>query len=111
MLSRNMNVPICQNMIKIRTLPVQLPDTLSEQRTFHVPQYKVLLHNDDHNPMDHVVKALTRVFKFKLLECERIMLEAHRNGVALCIVESLERAEFHKEQLAFFSLVASIEPE
>ncbi len=46
-------------------------------------------HNDDHNSMEHVIKALMRVFKFELSECERIMMEAHRNGVALCTVEPI----------------------
>lgn len=88
-----------------------LPNALTEKRTIHVPRYKVLLHNDDHNAMDHVVKVLTRVFKFTLRECERIMLEAHRNGMALCTVEPLEQAEFHKDQLTSYSLISTIEPE
>lgn len=93
------------------TLPGPVPGTITEQRTVHMPQFKVLLHNDDHNTMDHVIKALTRVFNFNVRECERIMLEAHRNGTALCTVEPLEQAEFHKDQLASYSLIATIEPE
>ena len=94
-----------------KTLPGPLPGTITAQGTIHMPKFKVLLHNDDQNTMEHVIKALTRVFKFKLHECERIMLEAHRNGIALCTVEPLEQAEFHKEQLASYSLIATIEPE
>jgi ATP-dependent Clp protease adapter protein ClpS len=52
-----------------------------------------------------------RVFKFERLECERIMLEAHRNGSALCAIEPLEQAEFHRDQLTSFSLIATIEKE
>ena len=92
-------------------LTKNLPNTITEKRTIHVPRYKVLLHNDDHNAMDHVVKALIRVFKLSPLECERIMLEAHRNGMALCTVEPLEQAELHKDQLASYSLISTIEPE
>jgi ATP-dependent Clp protease adaptor protein ClpS len=76
-----------------------------------MPRYKVLLHNDDVNSMDHVVKALRQVFKFDLEECVRIMIEAHDKGIALCIVEPLEQAELHRDQLRSFSLVATIEPE
>jgi ATP-dependent Clp protease adapter protein ClpS len=61
--------------------------------------------------MDHVVNALMRVFKFERPECEKIMLEAHQRGVALCIVEPLEQAEFHRDQLQSFSLTATIEAE
>lgn len=77
----------------------------------HIPLYKVLLHNDDHNTMEHVIKALMRVFKFELRVCERIMMEAHRNGMALCTVEPLEQAEHHRDQLSSFSLISTIEPE
>lgn len=76
-----------------------------------MPRYKVLLHNDDVNSMDHVVKALRQVFKFDLEECVRIMIEAHDRGIALCTVEPLEQAELHRDQLRSFSLVATIEPE
>ena len=51
------------------------------------------------------------VFKFELSMCERIMMEAHRNGVALCAVEPLEKAEHHRDQLVSFSLISTIEPE
>jgi ATP-dependent Clp protease adapter protein ClpS len=61
--------------------------------------------------MDHVVRTLMRVFRFDQSECERIMLEAHRNGVALCTVEPLEQAELHRDQLHASSLTATIEPE
>ncbi|MFA5073004.1 MAG: ATP-dependent Clp protease adaptor ClpS [Nitrospirota bacterium] len=74
-----------------------------------VPLYKVLLHNDDINTMEHVTKALMRVFKFGLPKCRHIMLEAHVQGVALCVVEPLEPAELHRDQLISFSLSASIE--
>lgn len=85
--------------------------TAVEQERVLMPRYKVILHNDEVNSMDHVVRALMRVFKFEQEECERIMWEAHRNGLALCAVEPLEQAELHRDQLQSFSLTATIEPE
>jgi ATP-dependent Clp protease adaptor protein ClpS len=76
-----------------------------------MPLYKVLLHNDDVNTMDHVIRALLQVFKFDLQACERIMLAAHRNGAAVCTTEPLEQAELHRDQLLSFSLTATIEKE
>jgi ATP-dependent Clp protease adaptor protein ClpS len=93
------------------TYPATKPGTEQERRSVHIPLFRVLLHNDDSNTMDHVVRALIRVFRFGLPECERIMLEAHRNGVALCAIEPLEQAEFHRDQLESFSLIATIEAE
>ena len=61
--------------------------------------------------MEHVIKALMEVFKFELRVSGRIMMEAHQTGVALCAVEPLEKAEHHRDQLASFSLISTIEPE
>jgi ATP-dependent Clp protease adapter protein ClpS len=52
-----------------------------------------------------------RVLRFERAVCEAIMLEAHRNGVALCTIEPLEQAELHRDQLISFSLIATIEKE
>ncbi len=92
-------------------VPTAKPEADIERRAELMPRYRVLLHNDDVNSMDHVVRALQRVFKFGRPECERIMLEAHRNGVALCAIEPLEQAEFHRDQLISLSLISTIEPE
>jgi len=92
-------------------LPKTTMAPVADREKIIMPRYKVLLHNDDVNSMDHVVKSLRTVFKFELEECVRIMLEAHDHGIALCIVEPLEQAEFHRDQLKSFSLVATIEPE
>jgi ATP-dependent Clp protease adaptor protein ClpS len=76
-----------------------------------IPLYKVLLHNDDVNTMEHVVTALLKVFNFERSLCERIMIEAHAHRVALCTVEPFETAELHRDQLRSYSLIATIEPE
>ncbi len=92
-------------------LPSTKPDIRAGQQTAHIPLYKVLLHNDDVNEMDHVVKALMHVFGFEQEVAEKIMWEAHDTGVALCSIEPLEQAELHRDQLLSFSLIATIEPE
>ncbi len=91
--------------------PATKTDTDAAEKRTDLPLFKVLLHNDDRNTMEHVVQALMRVFRFGKERCERIMLEAHQNGIALCTVEPLEQAEHHRDQLRSFSLTATIEPE
>jgi len=86
------------------------PETVQERSLTQFPLYRVLLHNDDTNSMDHVVRTLMQVFRFEQSECERIMLEAHHNGMALCTIEPLEQAELHQDQLRSSSLIATIEP-
>ena len=86
-------------------------ETIAERRASIMPQYKVLLHNDDVNTMEHVVMALMQVFKYDQSICETIMLKAHNESVALCTVEPFEQAELHRDQLISFSLISTIEPE
>ena len=86
-------------------------DVVVEERVHHLPLYRVLLHNDDVNYAQYVVKVLQEVFHFDQHEAEAIMLEAHQTGVALCVIEPLEQAEFHAGQLTSARLTATIEPE
>jgi ATP-dependent Clp protease adaptor protein ClpS len=82
-----------------------------EEKAKLTPLYRVLLHNDDVNTMDHVASSLMEVFSIDQNEAITIMLEAHESGVALCRVEPMEHAEFHQERLQSLSLTATIEPE
>ena len=93
------------------TLPATKPRMHAERKTPHLPLYRVLLHNDELNTMEHVVRSLLAVFKFDRRKGEQIMIEAHRQGMALCALEPLEQAEHHRDQLISYSLVATIEKE
>ena len=93
-------------MASTPTKPAELP-----RRTgLHYSLYRVVLHNDDVNSMEHVVQSLERTFRFGRRRCVQIMLDAHQNGAAECVVEPFERAEFYRERLRSFSLIATIEP-
>lgn len=75
-----------------------------------LPPYRVMLHNDDHNTMDHVVRSLLRCVPS--LEPERateIMWEAHTNGQAEVIVCPKETAELYRDRLESCGLTATIE--
>ena len=92
------------------------PDTLTsqdvEQLLRLLPRYRVLLHNDDDNTMDHVVQALLRtVQRLTVDEAIKIMLEAHLTGTALVVVCPKETAEFYRDGLESYGLISTIEPE
>jgi ATP-dependent Clp protease adaptor protein ClpS len=94
--------------------PTTTPETPSlpniQDLTKLLPPYKVLLHNDDHNSMDHVVRSLLRsVPKLSRIRAIQIMIEAHNRGVALVIVCPLEQAELFRERLESCGLTATIE--
>nr|WP_242035857.1 ATP-dependent Clp protease adapter ClpS [Leptolyngbya sp. FACHB-8] len=84
----------------------------SSTTTRHAPRYKVLLHNDDFNSMEHVVQSLLKtVASLTVPQAVSIMMEAHSSGVALVITCAQEHAEFYSESLKSQGLTSTIEPD
>ena len=76
------------------------------------PRYRVLLHNDDFNTMEHVVQTLMHTIAgMTQPQAVNIMMEAHTNGTALVITCALEHAEFYCETLQQHGLTSTIEPD
>jgi ATP-dependent Clp protease adaptor protein ClpS len=83
------------------------PETLQKV----LPPYAVILHNDDHNSMDHVVRSLQRcVPSLTPEEAYEIMLHAHNHGHATVIACPKEAAEHYRACLESRGLTATIEP-
>ncbi|MBD0263847.1 MAG: ATP-dependent Clp protease adapter ClpS [Tolypothrix sp. Co-bin9] len=92
-------------------MSVETIEKLSTTRKL-APQYRVLLHNDDFNPMEHVVQVLiTTVPNLSQPQAVSIMMEAHTNGLALVITCAQEHAEFYCETLKNHGLTSTIEPD
>jgi ATP-dependent Clp protease adaptor protein ClpS len=76
-----------------------------------LPPYRVVLHNDDVNDMNHVVRSLLHCVPSLTGErAAEIMLEAHNHGQATVIVCPKEAAEMYRERLESCGLTATIEP-
>lgn len=76
-----------------------------------LPKYRVVLHNDDHNDMEHVVYALMRTIPaLTVHDAARIMLEAHTAGQAQVIICHKEVAEHYRDGLERYGLTSTIEP-
>ena len=89
-------------------------ETLEQRSTTRklAPRYRVLLHNDDFNPMEHVVQVLLQtVPNLTQPQAIDIMMEAHTNGIALVITCAQEHAEFYCESLKSHGLTSTIEPD
>lgn len=85
-------------------------DSGTEQQPFILPPWSVILHNDDHNDMFHVVRSLVKsVPNLGTPRATRIMLEAHNRGKALVTTCPLELAELYRDRLESFGLTATIE--
>ncbi|MEI7553705.1 ATP-dependent Clp protease adaptor ClpS [Candidatus Chlorohelix sp.] len=75
-----------------------------------LPPYKVILHNDEHNSMDHVVKALLKsVPQLKKQAAIKIMMTAHEKGKAVVTACPREIAELYQARLLSFGLTCTIE--
>ncbi len=92
---------------------VQAPprETESAQpREAILPPYSVVLHNDDHNDMLHVVQSLLKaVPRLGRARAVTIMLEAHNRGKAVVTTCPLELAELYRDRLQSFGLTATIQ--
>jgi ATP-dependent Clp protease adaptor protein ClpS len=75
-----------------------------------LPPWKVLLHNDDVNTIEDVVKTIVQLVHLSEQDAESRTNEAHRAGVALLTVTHKERAELFQEQFTSKSVTVSIEP-
>lgn len=76
----------------------------------HLPQYRVLLHNDDVNDMEYVVLTIIELVHLEREEAQIKMLEAHHTGVALLLVTHKEKAELLQDQFHSKRLTVTIEP-
>jgi ATP-dependent Clp protease adaptor protein ClpS len=88
-------------VIKRRPAPV-------ESRT--LPQYRVLLHNDDHTDELFVVRTIVELTPLSAPLARDVMITAHTGGVAEVLVTHRERAELYQEQFASKGLSVTIEP-
>ena len=91
-------------------LPGIAPDQDQEIRRRVLRPYKVVLHNDEHNSMEHVVESLRKAVPGMTLgKATAIMWEAHTAGKAVVISCPLELAELYQQRILSFGLTATIE--
>ena len=75
-----------------------------------LPPFRVLLHNDDVNTIDHVVDSIVELTPLDHGRAVEVTLEAQQSGAALVLVTHQERAELYRDQFVSKSLTVSIEP-
>ena len=88
------------------------PREKTRRVTGELPPYKVILHNDDYTPMEHVIAALRKVIpRMSPEKAAKIMLEAHTKGKAVVTKCHKELAELYQEGLKAEGLISTIEPD
>lgn len=76
-----------------------------------LPPWRVLLHNDDVNHIDEIIKILQRLTPLSREDAVTRAMEAQHHGVALLLVTHQERAELYVEQFASCKVTVTAEPE
>jgi len=89
---------------KTKTTPKKKPPGL-------MPQWRVLLHNDDKNVMEFVVLTVMQLAGLNEQDALLRTIEAHKTGVALLLTTHKERAELYQDQFKSKGLTVTIEPE
>ena len=92
------------------TLPAKKPAP-PKRDPKQLPPYKVLLHNDEKNTFEHVIRCVVRLTPIREDDAIVKAIEAHESGVSLLLVTHQERAELYAEQFASLSITISIEPD
>ncbi len=76
-----------------------------------LPPWRVLLHNDDVNHIDQVIKTLQKLMPLSREDAVTRAMEAQHQGVSLLVVTHQERAELYVEQFASCKIKVTAEPE
>jgi len=74
-----------------------------------LPEFHVLLHNDDHHDMAEVVESITVATPVNKRAAALIMLAAHFKGRAIVLTTHKELAELYRDRLRSRGLIATIE--
>lgn len=86
-------------------------DVEQSQQVAQLPPWKVILHNDDVNPIDHVILTIVRLTPLKAEQAATRALEAHLRGLSMLLVTHRERAELYCEQFQTYKITVTCEPD
>lgn len=97
--------PAAEPVQATATKPRPAPPKLDQ-----LPQFRVLLHNDDHNSFDWVIDSIMELTPHRRESAMLLTWEAHATGVSLLLVTHKERAELYQDQFKTKKLIVTIEP-
>ncbi len=103
----------------------ELPDAGFEAKkktkVIHIPQYNVILWDDNDHSYDYVIEMLVAIFRHSIDMAFRMAVEVDSRGRVIVETTSKERAEFKRDQIHAYggdwriercrgSMSATIEP-
>ena len=83
--------------------PVAEPDKKTKKKPQakprKMPQYNVILWNDDDHSYDYVIGMMQKLFGFPREQGFKIAKEVDKQGKAICLTTTLEHAELKRDQI------------
>jgi ATP-dependent Clp protease adapter protein ClpS len=89
---------------RLRRQPAKTPPKV-------LPPWKVILHNDDVNERNEVIRIVRQLTPLSKQEAEIRVIEADQSGAALLLMTHQERAELYVEQFTSMGLTTTCEPD
>ena len=71
--------------------------------------WNVIIHNDPVNLMSYVAHVIRKLFAYPQKECERLMLQVHKEGRSLVWTGDREKAEHYVHQLHGCQLLSTMQ--
>ena len=75
----------------------------------NLPQWRVLLHNDDVNEFLYVIDTVIELIRVRRQDATLRVIEAHQSGLALLTTTHREHAELLQEQFMSKKLIVTLE--
>jgi ATP-dependent Clp protease adaptor protein ClpS len=81
---------------------IALPGTGTEQKEELVPQYNVVLLDDDEHTYEYVIEMLQKLFFYAKSDAFRRAVEVDTSGRTIVLTCGLHEAEFARDQIHAF---------
>ncbi len=91
--------PATDERAPVRTPARAKPTPRNDDQPERLPPYAVVLHNDDVNTFEHVIRTLKKVFGYNTAHAFLLAVRAHRSGRAVVWSGQKEHAEFKADQV------------
>jgi len=91
------------------TSNVQLSEMSKKQSKTPRGQYRVVVHNDDHNTFDHVINCLIDVCGHNLFQAEQCAIIVHSHKYCSVFVDSYTECELVHDYLDELGLTVTLE--
>ncbi len=90
-------------------MPQSSSRPVQEPKTQQLPQWHVILHNDDVNTAEFVTEKVRELTRLDEQDATLKVMEAHNEGSAILETTHRERAELIVDQFETFKIMATME--